>query len=259
MRGIIVSIFFFLPVALSAQYRFSKLTIKPHQIFKLGSSDILVADTLEMLDSSKIELSHTKTESYIRVNVAIFGSHAIIDGRGKPGREGAPGFQGKNPIGPCQAGGAGRNGNRGMDGGKGINLFLYIDKLFVNGNLVIDLSGGNGGDGAEGGEGGGGSPGTLHCFGGNGGKGGNGGNGGDGGNGGTLTFGGLDAETVHTLGRTSIIVNSLGGNPGYGGFYGAGGPAGLGPGRKNGKVGVRGNDGGRGTPGKNGVIQFEHQ
>lgn len=248
---------FFLSASLLAQVRVSKLVIKPKQVYELGQSDILVADTLVMMDSSRIVLNKLKRENYIRVNVAIIGNHTMIDGRGIIGNAGQNGKNGTSPSGPCQNGLVGRNGMRGLDGGNGINLFLYIDKITPTGRLIIDLSGGKGGNGGDGGEGGGGSTGTVHCNGGNGGNGGNGANGGNGGEGGTLSLGGADLSVVKTMVGGFILLYNKGGDFGYAGISGPGGLAGLGPSKRNGKNGIRGLDGVNGKSGINGTIKFE--
>jgi hypothetical protein len=257
---IIISLFVF-SAQLSAQFRFSKLSIGKGETFNLGLSDIIVADTLIMMDSSKIILNKLKRENYIRVKVAVIGKSCSINGRGVAGKRGYNGKIGKTLMGPCRTGLPGQAGGRGLDGTTGINLFLYIDQVVVNGGLVIDLSGGNAGDGGEGGEGGGGTTGTLHCNGGNGGPGGNGGNGGHGGGGGTLTLGGLQSEEIRSMiSAQTIIVNLLGGNLGYGGLRGQGGAPGLGPTNKtNGLKGKDGNEGTEGVNGINGSIQYEQQ
>ena len=69
---IILSILFVAPVF--CQVRVSRLIIKPKEVYNLGQSDILVADTLIMMDSSKIVLNKLKRENYIRAQVAIFGN-----------------------------------------------------------------------------------------------------------------------------------------------------------------------------------------
>jgi len=240
-----------------AQVRVSKLVIQPHEVFELDSTAILVADSLVMMDSSRIRLNGLRSENFIRANVAVFGQHCTIDGRGIHGKKGTNGAHGQTPIGPCRDGTPGRNGLRGLSGGPGINLFLYIDKIHISGQLIVDLSGGNGGDGGDGGDGGGGSPGTQHCYGGDGGDGGNGGTGGDGGRGGVLTVGGRDAVITRALLGTLLVVKNGGGSFGYGGISGAGGPAGLGPGRRHGKPGRGGEDGAYGRPGDSGTVLFE--
>jgi hypothetical protein len=259
MGRVWLAIIFLLPYGLFAQNRFTTLTVKSKQTYRFGASDIIVADTLVMMDSSRIELNSRKIENFIRVKVAIFGANAVIAGNGASGYNGGKGLEGTTQNGPCRGGTSAGNGIHGEEGAAGTNLFLYIDQIIVNGNLVIDLSGGNGGDGGDGGTGGGGSPGTLLCYGGNGGSGGNGGNGGDGGKGGMITFSGLDLEKIRSMVGSSIMVNTLGGNFGYWGMHGPGGPAGLGPSKMNGKAGVKGKDGVKGKPGKNGLIQFEQQ
>jgi hypothetical protein len=259
MRRSLQLFFLLIHFALFSQNRFSTLVVKPNQIFKFGLSDILVADTLIMMDSSRIELNNLKTDNYIRVKVAIFGKYATIVGKGRHGGQGKTGSGGTAPNGPCRGGTSAGNGLHGSNGADGINLFFNIDQIIVNGNLVIDLSGGNGGDGGDGGEGGGGSPGTLLCNGGNGGSGGNGGNGGNGGRGGRLTIGGSAQEDIRVISGSGVLINILGGNLGYGGMWGAGGPAGLGPSRMNGRAGIKGKEGAKGKPGKNGFIQFDQQ
>ena len=259
MRRLFLLALLILPITVVAQVRVGRLVIKKKEVFQLQPSDIIVADTLIMMDSSRIVLNRLKPENFIRTKVAIIGKHCFIDGKGVKGSNGKSGLPGKTPLGPCRDGSPGRNGGRGLDGTQGVNLFLYIDEVIVNGSLVVDLSGGNGGDGGNGGEGGGGSPGTLHCNGGNGGLGGNAGGGGNGGNGGTLTIGGLDAELIRSMMGMKIIVNTLGGNNGFGGFHGYGGSAGLGPSKMDGKPGDDGKDGERGRAGNNGNIQYEQQ
>ena len=133
--------------SLPAQVRVAKLVIKPNEVFMLAESDILVADTLIMMDSSTLVLNKLKTENFLRVKVARFGSHCTIDGSGidgKPGRNGIPGI---TPIGPCINGSAGKDGTRGLDGTKGLNLFMYLEKVTIAGQLTVDLSGGRGGQG----------------------------------------------------------------------------------------------------------------
>jgi hypothetical protein len=240
-----------------AQVRLGKLVIRSNEIYAMGPSDIIVSDTLVMLDSSRIRLNGLKGENYIRAQVFIVGRNCVIDGIGIHGKRGLNGNAGVTPIGPCMNGKPGRNGGRGLDGTGGINLFLYIDKLNAVGGLVINLSGGNGGDGGDGGEGGGGSPGTTHCKGGEGGSGGNGGNGGNGGPGGTLTIGGADGMQLRSLLGEQVTLFNKGGSFGYGGVSGFGGPAGLGPDKKNGKPGLPGTEGVNGRSGSNGTVLFE--
>lgn len=244
-------------IAASAQVRVGKLLIRPHETYVLDSADILVADTLVMMDSSRIRLNNLKAENFMRIGVAVLGLNCSIDGRGMSGKKGEDGTPGLSPIGPCRDGVPGRNGLRGLSGAPGVDLFLYIDKIQMKGRLIINLSGGNGGDGGNGGAGGSGSPGTNQCFGGQGGDGGNGGGGGDGGRGGNLTIGGSDAGLIKNLLGSTIIVRNKGGSFGYGGFSGAGGAAGLGPGRNDGRPGKKGEDGVYGRPGEVGAVHFE--
>lgn len=259
MTRAIVLFIFSCCVSAHGQVRVSKLVIKPHEVFTLDSTDILVADSLIMMDSSRIKLNGLKAENFIRTNVAVFGNNCIIDGRGVAGKKGTDGTVGLTPIGPCRDGVPGRNGLRGLSGGSGVNLFLYLDKIHLQGRLVIDLSGGDGGDGGDGGEGGGGSSGTQHCNGGDGGRGGNGGAGGDGGKGGKLTIGGREAVTMKACMGNLLVLKNNGGSFGYGGVGGPGGQAGLGPNRQHGTPGEKGKDGLYGRPGDSGAIQLEEQ
>jgi hypothetical protein len=247
----------FVVVVACAQVRVSKLVIKSKEVYEMGQSDIIVADTLIMMDDSRIVLNSLKKENFIRVGVAVFGNNCVIEGHGLNGKPGQNGKPYSVPTGPCQNGAPGRNGMRGLDGGIGINLFLYIDKITAKGRLTISLTGGHGGNGGDGGEGGGGSPGTLHCRGGNGGNGGNGAAGGNGGEGGTLTVGGKDVPVIKAMIGNYIILLNKGGNFGYAGISGSGGSAGLGPSKRNGKDGSRGADGVNGKSGNNGTIRFE--
>jgi hypothetical protein len=242
---------------LLAQVHVDKLVIRQGEIYSLAPSDILVSDTLIMMDSSRIRLNGLKRENYIRARIVIVGSNCVIEGRGVHGTPGKNGVEGITPIGPCMNGGNGKGGAPGLHGTSGIDLFLYIDKLKTLGSLVIDLSGGNGGNGGDGGKGGGGSPGTYHCNGGDGGNGGNGGFGGNGGNGGALLLGGEDFQVLRSRIGSGLTLYSKGGTFGYGGVSGHSGAAGLGPNKKHGKGGVPGQDGKDGKPGNHGSVQFE--
>lgn len=241
------------------QIRISKLTVEAGKVFQLKNSDIIVADTIAMEDGAEIQLNSLRKENYIRASVLIAGKKCVINGKGLNGKNGRAGRAGLTFSGPCREGGPGTAGTRGLDGSSGVNLFLYIEKIIVNGNLIIDLSGGNGGDGGDGGTGGSGSSGTRHCRGGNGGAGGNGGEGGTGGNGGSLIISGDEVETIRLMIGSSILVNNSGGVPGYGGLPGSGGSPGIGPSRMNGKTGNEGNEGRDGKAGENGLIQYEQQ
>jgi hypothetical protein len=240
-----------------AQVRVSKLVIEKKDTFELANSDILVADTLIMKDSSRLVLNKLKKENYIRAQVVIFGTNCVIDGRGLEGKPGTDGKPGSTPFGPCANGTPGRNGGRGLDGTPGINLFLYIEDVKLEGKLLIDLSGGNGGRGGNGGSGGGGSPGTVHCYGGDGGNGGNAGQGGNGADGGTLTLSSKKNPNIQNLIGSQINVYTHGGLPGDQGKVGSRGPAGLGPSRKNGKNGEPGMEAPNGFAGINGKVNFE--
>ena len=219
----------FLSNSLWAQVRVSKLLVKKNETYTLEQSDILVADMLVMMDSSRIVLNKLKPDNFIRAKVAIIGSYCVIDGKGIAGKPGRQGRNGLSYNAPCRDGLPGGPGTRGLDGRPGINLFLYLERINIRGPLVNDVSGGDGGPGGPGGSGGGGSPGTLHCNGGNGAMGGNGAPGGDGASGGNLVLSSPKIQTVQSVVGTKILVKTRGGNPGEGGRAGYHGGAGLGP------------------------------
>jgi hypothetical protein len=235
-----------------AQIHVGKLLIKSKQKYSFEQSDILVADTLIMEDSSGIVLNKLKRENYLHTKVVIIGKQCWIDGGGVNGSSGRNGSPGQSPIGPCKNGGNGTSGTRGLDGTGGVNLFLYVDAITVKEFLTVDLHGGDGGSGGKGGEGGSGTSGTVHCKGGDAGKAGNAGNGANGGQGGTLTVtcrsGEKDVIASH------LKVNNSGGRFGKGGRGGYPGAPGLGP--KRGKYGLPGDEGIDGQLGKNGTVNF---
>jgi hypothetical protein len=258
MRRLLLILFLLNSLFGFAQIRVSTLTIKKNEVYKLTPSDIIVADTLIMMDSSRIVLNSLKPENFIRASVVMIGNNCMIDGRGANGKKGVDGVAVLTPVGPCKNGLPGRNGGRGLDGAPGIKLFLYIDKITSFGSLTIDLSGGSGGDGGNGSAGGGGSPGTNHCIGGNGGNGGNAGAGGNGGDGGILTLGGKEAREIKRKYGAKLKVFNKAGTFGYAGILGHPGAPGLGPNRKNGKPGLAGVDALDGRPGNIGTILFEN-
>ena len=254
---IIIILFVIQTAQVLGQVRVSKLTIRPKEVYELGQSDILVADTLIMMDSSKLLLNRLKQENFIRAQVAVFGKGCVIDGSGINGKPGRKGKDGSQPFVPCNDGTDARPGMRGLDGGNGINLSLYVNRIVFRGHVYINLRGGNGGDGGDGGNGGGGSSGTVHCKGGNGGNGANGGSGGDGGNGGLLTINCQHCENIKEhIGKEIIFLNA-GGSFGYRGKGGYEGPAGLAPTKRHGVRGKIGIDGKNGHSGDHGRLNFE--
>lgn len=256
-RLILVFIFILTTSYLLAQVRISKLVIKAKETYVLTESDILVADTLIMMDSSTLVLNKLKRDNFVRARIAIFGNYCTIDGRGengKPGRDGKPGI---TPSGPCLDGAPGKDGSKGLDGTPGLNVFLYLETIKIKGKLIVDLTGGNGGRGGNGGIGGGGSQGTIHCVGGNGSNGGNAAQGGNGGNGGSLTLHSKKTPAAREWIGNKIIVKITGGFSGSGGKRGYHGSAGLGPSRKNGKDGEPGLDNKGGVAGLPGSTKFE--
>ena len=78
----------FLSNSVLGQVRVSKLVIKSNETYTLSETDILVADTLIMMDSSRLVLNKLKPDNFIRTKVAIIGSYCVIDGKGLPGKAG---------------------------------------------------------------------------------------------------------------------------------------------------------------------------
>jgi hypothetical protein len=256
MKRIPLTLVLMIVVSISmAQIHVNRLIIKKGENFSFNESDIVVADTLIMEDSSSIVLNRLKKENYLHTKVLIVGKNCSIQGSGVNGKQGRTGRSGTSPLGPCKSGTDGTPGVRGLDGTSGVNLFLYIDKITVKAPLVIDLHGGDGGVGGKGGDGGTGTSGTVHCKGGDGGLGGNAGNGANGGNGGSLTI--HCPATLSEAVQKEIKVKNHGGQFGKGGRGGYPGSAGLGP-RKNGKQGMPGAEGLDGGLGKNGAISIVH-
>ena len=230
-----------------------------NETFELTGSDIIVVDTLIMLDSSKIILNSEKADNFIHAKIVKIGVGCEIIGKGSNGTNGEAGLPGYTAIGPCKDGISGRNGTPGTSANNGINLYLYFDVLTIKNKLLIELSGGDGGDGGGGGIGGGGSPGTRLCQGGDGGKGGDGSPGGNGGDGGNLTLSCKGCPDLRGWLGNKINVRAYGGNAGLGGDGGLGGLAGLVSAGKtlDGEQGPKGKAGVSGESGRNGAINIE--
>ena len=253
--GVLTMSFLAVSVFSNAQIHVSKLVIKAKQQFSFDQSDILVADTLIMEDSSRIVLNKLKKENYLHSKLTIIGRHCFIDGSGANGTPGRKGSEGNSPIGPCKSGTDGTNGIRGLDGRSGVNLFIYLDQVTIKDFLTIDLHGGDGGDGGKGGAGGSGTSGTVHCKGGDAGIGGNAGNGANGGQGGSLIINCRSGQKE--LLEKHVKVKNSGGTFGKGGRGGNAGSAGLGP--KRGKHAMPGTEGIDGQLGKNGTFSIVQQ
>ncbi len=237
-----------------------KLVIQPKDSFVISGTDIMVVDTLVMLDHSKIILNRSKADNFIHAKVIRVGVGCEIVGNGEMGKFGDNGMAGYTADGPCKDGISGRSGTPGTSATSGVNLFLYFNQLIIADRLLIELSGGDGGDGGKGGVGGGGSPGTRLCQGGDGGAGGNGAQGGDGGDGGSLTLVCNGCPDMRSWLGDKIAVRSYGGNGGIGGEGGFGGLAGLvstGNTSLDGDQGPKGKTGRNGQAGRNGAINFE--
>ena len=241
------------------QVRLHTLIVKPKEVYELKGTDILVVDTLILMDSSTLMLNKLKTENFIHAKKLVLHKGSLIDGKGIHGIPGRGGRPGPSSTAPCSNGGSGLQGTEGTNGGHGISLFLSFQDIVIHGIATIDVSGGDAGDGGKGGIGGGGGTGTRLCAGGNGGIGGPGSNGGHGGDAGTLTFQAKQIPELRSMLGDRILVRNYGGNPGVGGEGGGGGYAGLNAAGKSsldgksGRKGVRGKDG---HAGKTGAIKF---
>ena len=146
-----------------AQIRLGILTVQRKEIYQIRGTDILVVDTLVLLDSARIMLNPSKRNNYIHAKKIVAGKGSVIDGKGPRGEDGKHGTNGSSSGGPCRDGSDGQPGTPGNPGKDAVNLFLYVDDLRINGTLIIDLAGGDGGDGGRGGAGGGGDRGTRVC------------------------------------------------------------------------------------------------
>ena len=253
-----LSTIFFVALASSgfSQIRMTSLSLKPKEVFEIQGTDILVVDTLIMRDSSRILLNLSKKENFIHAKIVVTGKGCQIIGKGKSGRVGKSGNKGTSFSAPCRSGTDGEDGTSGTPGKDGVNLSLYFTNLKVNGNLTVDLGGGDGGDGGKGGAGGDGSPGTKVCKGGDGANGGIGGKGGNGGNSGKLILNCKQCPDLHLWTGERLLIKTYGGFAGLGGDGGLEGQRGLSS-SKDGAQGKRGREGTDGEAGKPGAISFE--
>ena len=69
------------------QIRLTKLVVQPKQTYEIKEGDILVIDTLVMLDSSRILLNKLKSENFLHLKKLIFGQGCFIDGKGVLGQK----------------------------------------------------------------------------------------------------------------------------------------------------------------------------
>lgn len=231
--------------------------------FKLETNSVLVLPA----SADSIEIFATEAELQTGAQIMVKHEAAANGPAGGNGRGGSD----------CRSGGNGLAGKNGQVGSSAPSLSINVIDLILDGNIRLDLSGGNGGVGGKGGAGGSGGRADRsdRCRGGNGGNGGTGGDGGNGGDGGTLTIryvNGLNSERDNigdTAIRSSFVSKNSGGGKGLGGGggaaggggagRGAAGPLGLGaqPGGSNGSGGASGKDGKSGMNG--GEINLIHE
>ena len=224
------------------------------QVFSYAQSDIVVADTLIMQDSSSIVLNSLKKENYLYVKVAIIGKGCSIKANAGHGTRGAGGRVGTSANAPCKDATNGEDAQSGTDGGHATRFLVYIKQIQINSSILISLGGGNGGNGGKGGDGGSAGAGTIHCNGGDGGNGGHGGHGANGGNGGSLVLNLPLAERAKLKQQLRSFLKA--GTYGHGGRGGYSGFGGLGPRGKHGKNGLQGEDGFDGAPGIDGTVSY---
>lgn len=254
MKFVLFFFLLFLSFASVAQLRYTKLVVEPGKVFSYEESDILVADTLIMLDSSSIVLNHLKQENYLYAKVAIFGKGCSIKGNAEHGKPGVSGRAGTSFNTPCKDATNGEDAQHGANGGRATSLLIYIKEIQVSNPILISLSGGNGGHGGKGGDGGSAGAGTIHCNGGDGGNGGKGGFGANGGNGGDLMVNLPVAEQTKLKLHLRVFLKA--GTYGRGGRGGYSGSGGLGPRGKHGRNGLQGEDGFDGALGTDGVVSY---
>jgi hypothetical protein len=236
-----------------SQIRLTTLVLKPKEIYTFKNTDILVVDTLIMMDSSSIVLNRTKNENFIHAKYFRAGNGCLIDGEGTHGKPGKNGKNGTNSAAPCRNGSPGFHATDGEAGGKGLTVSIYVSSMVIDGSLIIDLNGGDGGDGGNGGNGGGGGSGTRVCNAGNGGLGGNGANGAHGGQGGSLNIHCKECNQFNVWMGEKLLLRNYGGFGGLAGSGGFGGRAGVAPSpHHDGRNGPKGKDGLRGKQGKRG-------
>lgn len=109
--------------------KYTKLEIKHNEVFEVGLTNMLLADTLIMHDKATIKFS-SETAGILQANHAIVGEKCTISSRG------ANGINSNSKT----------NGTAGQDGGD-LDISLYFAQL---GSLTIDTQGGRGGDGKKG-------------------------------------------------------------------------------------------------------------
>lgn len=255
LRALATFVFVFIILSGYSQLRVTKLVLDPGEKFDIEKSDILVVDTLVMLDSSSILLNLSKRDNFIHAKEVVIGANCSIIGHGANGKSGSAGLNGNTSRTPCRSGFPGSNATAGIGGQNAVNLSLYFDNLKITGSLIINLNGGDGGDGGKGGLGGDGGSGTRVCAAGDGGRGGNGADGGAGGKGGNVNINCKNCDDLHLIMGHKLIVKNFGGLGGIGGDGGFGGRAGLGP-IGDGKNGTRGTNGAHAALGKDGVANL---
>ncbi|MBB6610938.1 hypothetical protein H7F15_07815 [Pontibacter sp. Tf4] len=108
---------------------YTKLELKPKEVFIVGPGNVLLVDTLIMHDKATIKFSPSSPGT-LKANVAYIGSKCTISSRGEDGLHTR-----KN-----------RPGTRGSNGGD-LDITMHFQELS---SLLIDTQGGTGGNGLHG-------------------------------------------------------------------------------------------------------------
>lgn len=118
------------------------LRVNTREIFQLTGRNFSL-DSLILADSSQLLLDEHFDLTLIRSNYVSIGKGCAIIGIGKPG---AQGITGANSASASYS-----DGRPGAPGFAGISLIFNIRYLDLDGDLTINLTGGQGGDGGVGG------------------------------------------------------------------------------------------------------------
>ncbi|HNP77580.1 MAG: hypothetical protein U0289_00610 [Cyclobacteriaceae bacterium] len=118
------------------------LRVNPGEIFQLTGKTFLL-DSLVLGDSSQLLLDDNFDLTLIRCDYVTLGKGCAIIGIGKPGGQGLVGINSNSR--------AYSDGRPGTSGFAGISLIFNFRHLQLDGDFIINLTGGPGGDGGAGG------------------------------------------------------------------------------------------------------------
>ncbi|HQQ98832.1 MAG TPA: hypothetical protein PLX35_16285 [Cyclobacteriaceae bacterium] len=118
------------------------LRVNPGEIFQLTGKTFLL-DSLILGDSSQLLLDDHFDLTLIRCDYVSLGKGCAIMGIGKPGGQGLVGINSNSR--------AYSDGRPGTSGFAGISLIFNLRYLHMDGDFIINLTGGEGGEGGAGG------------------------------------------------------------------------------------------------------------